>query len=250
MVELFITLFVAHLLSDFYLQSDDLCKMRKPFWGGGIMVHVFLTFITAFALLTITFGGVTFKLFWLAISLALAHYLIDSIKAFLILPDNLKDNSKKCRNRVISRIGKIIDSVWRKMYIQDKVVQQAVQRDGKRLSRLLIHVFDQMAHLAVIIGIVCWDKAQGWWIPTETVCMVFDSGYFWAALAMLISAKPANIFIRWVLEYIDVKPNKDNKPDSTNHRHIRALAYCHLYFHRRGRCDWLIGGRQIHYSFS
>lgn len=82
--EVFIKLLLAHIIGDFFLQSDDFCKrkLEKGVKGPELYVHSFIIFVLSYiALFNWNAWGV-------AIIIGASHLIIDTIKC-LIKKDNL-----------------------------------------------------------------------------------------------------------------------------------------------------------------
>ncbi len=78
-MELFFNIFLAHLIGDFYLQTDNICrnKEQKGFSSPYLYVHVILITV-----LTYTLSN-AYQSFWLyALIIGLSHLIIDGIKSY------------------------------------------------------------------------------------------------------------------------------------------------------------------------
>ena len=70
---------IAHLITDYYLQNDEISKLKRErgFKTGYLYVHALVTFLTAW-LLSCSFNFVV-----AALAIGFAHLLIDGIKSML-----------------------------------------------------------------------------------------------------------------------------------------------------------------------
>lgn len=177
MSKLFVILLIAHLLSDFYFQSDNSCRNRNPFRGKSLLGHVACTFLTSFGLLAVsnaTFHNLGRSAFC-ALLIAFSHYIIDSIKIIVSKRINTNDTSK---------------------------------------GPLIIFCIDQILHLSIILLISYY--ALHWWTSPVWLNFLLCKQSFAAALSMLICAKPANVFIRQVLNSCNIKTEQSDIEDLTN----------------------------------
>ena len=77
MCKLLILQFLAHLVSDFFLQTEKSCKSKadNAFKSGHLYIHVLITFVCAW-LFSLNVGY-----WWAALSIAALHLVIDGLKS-------------------------------------------------------------------------------------------------------------------------------------------------------------------------
>lgn len=82
--EVFIKLLLAHIIGDFFLQSDDFCKrkLEKGVKGPELYVHSFIIFVLSYIALF------NWNAWCIAIIIGASHLIIDTLKC-LIKKDNL-----------------------------------------------------------------------------------------------------------------------------------------------------------------
>ena len=147
MVELFLSLVMAHLVADFVLQTGKSCKDKKErHWKSP---HHYVHALIVFGLSLLVSWDVTF--WWCALIIGLAHFGTD---------------------------------MW-KSYQEDEVKW---------------FTLDQVIHLLVIAGVAfAWTRSHDWSLPFDV-----ELWHVAAAVSLLVCWKPANIFIKLMLQHYSV----------------------------------------------
>ena len=76
---LFVNLLLAHLVGDFVLQSDSLCKQKREKKAGSWFLYVHVIVISLLSL----FALWDFRLWYVALVIGVSHLLIDLCKAYV-----------------------------------------------------------------------------------------------------------------------------------------------------------------------
>ena len=170
MMFLFINLMIAHVVGDFFCQTEKSChrKLDKGLRCADMYIHAFIIFVLSWAVVwQYSFG-------WVAFVIAFLHLLIDTLKVALEKKIMVKDGNEEkiCLGK--SRFG-----IWP-------------------------FLADQLLHVIVICVISYWWFDSTTWnqfpfiemMGIKAVCFV---------LALMLCCKPANILIRYILGYCKVK---------------------------------------------
>ena len=170
MMDLFINLMIAHVVGDFFCQTQKSChrKLNKGLSCVDMYIHAVIIFVLSWTVVwQYSFGRVAFVI-------AVVHLLIDTLKVELEKKIKVKngDGRKICLGE--SRFG------------------------------IYPFVVDQLLHVIVIFVISdCWLQSNIWnqfafmdKIGIKNVDFI---------LALMICWKPANILIRYILGYCKVK---------------------------------------------
>jgi len=153
-INLFLCLLGAHLIADFFLQTQSSCDAkREKHWRSG---HHYLHALIVFALSWVVTAQWGF--WWCALVVGVSHFLID---------------------------------IW-KSYREEDVRWFLV---------------DQALHILVLVGVAVWWCQQDAWsipfcIPARNVAI---------AVAGIICWRPANFFIKEMLEHCRVKVPAETK---------------------------------------
>ena len=136
---LFVSLFLAHLVGDFVLQSDSLCKQKQEKKAGSWFLYVHAIVISLLSLLALW----DIRLWYLALVIGISHLLVDLCKAFV----------KK-------------DDVW--MFVIDQtlhllilaiVAWLSVNRSGWAVPEWLTLPVQKAESIAVA-ALLCWKPAN------------------------------------------------------------------------------------------
>jgi hypothetical protein len=166
MTNLFANLFVAHLLGDFFFQTDAFCqkKQEKGLRGFEIYVHA----VILFAVSWLVVWDAAF--WWAALLIGTGHLVIDVLKS----------------------------TVERKIRVSDKNGAQSSLGD----SRFAIWTFlaDQLLHIGIIYAVISLWLCNNDWNQFAFI-EVLGMKPFLFFIALMICSKPANILIRYILRY-------------------------------------------------
>jgi len=163
---LFANLFVAHLLGDFFFQTDTLCqkKQEKGLRGFAMYRHaLILSAVSWLATWNVCF-------WWAALLIGVGHLLIDALK--ISLERNIKVSDKNGNRCPLGE------------------------------SRLAIWTFltDQLLHVGWMYAIIrLWLFHNDW----SQIAFIEELGMkpLLFIIALMICGKPANILIRFILRY-------------------------------------------------
>jgi len=161
-------LFIAHILSDYYVQCAWLCEKKQldKFPYKYNLFHAVIVFLISWLCVF------TSQAWWLSLGIALVHFVIDVIKS-VCLEHKYKDKSNAL--------------FW-------------------------VFIGDQVLHLLAICGIsVLWLRYNAW-NQFEFLKMIGPK-YLLLFVAFLLACKPANIVVKKVLEFYEVKtpPHNNNE---------------------------------------
>lgn len=78
MIRLLLLQLIAHTISDFYLQTNELCadKEKKGFKSPILYIHVLITFLCAWLF------SFSFNFWWMSLIIAATHLLVDTLKCY------------------------------------------------------------------------------------------------------------------------------------------------------------------------
>ena len=179
---LIFNLIIIHIICDFYLQTSSTCenKILLSVKGKALWTHTALVGLLTWAVVWDING------WWLALSIAVAHFLIDWIKSFFEL---------KYKVYVINKEdNKILDGV-------------------NRRYDLNFFLFDQFVHIGFIFLISCiWFNINDTWTQFQWLQnLIYKYPLeIYTIIALLIVIKPVNILILQILRYCKLENNKDN----------------------------------------
>lgn len=179
MVKYVFVLLLAHVVGDFYFQTDSSCKNKKPFGGKDLWIHVAIIFITTWA------AVLDCRFWWGALAIGVLHYVTDSVKT-----------------KVEKQWSDEDEGATPKHESKKKKTRRAIEnKDRKRLWAFAI---DQFAHLFAIV-LVSWLYTATYDCPSLWMEQFFGSSVFWVLCALILCAKPMNILIRLILNFCTLK---------------------------------------------
>lgn len=169
-MDLFFNLIVAHIIGDFFFQTDKSCrrKLEKGTGGVDLYLHSFIIFLLSWmAVWNLSF-------WWAALIIAVLHFLIDVLKIKIEKNYTIKDDEG-----------------------------QKISLGESRFS-ICPFVVDQFLHIAIIGGITYWWQQSNDW---NQFTFIEELGRKKVAfvLALMLCSKPANILTRHILGYCKVK---------------------------------------------
>lgn len=179
---LIVNLTLAHLLADFYCQTESSCrsKLLKNHKSIALWVHFFIM------LFALWIGTMSWKGILLAVPIAAVHLIVDWFKSFLSIRTHIfrieKDNLVPGKNN---------------------------QYD------LLSFLVDQILHVVTIVGFV-WLFRELFlsWSEPQYITAFYHNHPLWVAtiIGVVVVAKPANILVLAILNAwkINVTSNDDH----------------------------------------
>lgn len=180
MGDLFINLMFAHIIGDFYCQTKSIImgKREKGLTGFELYIHVLIIFVLSWIVVW------SFSFWWAALVIAVVHLIIDATKA-VVERKRITDYDKKKKPIHNTRFA-----VWP-------------------------FVIDQALHVA-LIGVVAW-----WWLNDNdwnqlTCVKSLGTHNQLIALALLLCWKPANLLVKYILKYCQVKVIDNNHEPLAN----------------------------------
>lgn len=183
-IYLIISLLIAHVIGDFYLQTDNFCKKKEKeaFCGWNLYVHALI--LLALSLL----ASFQWSFLWAALAISLIHLVIDGIKGI-------------CENKIKINGKPLIESRY----------------------QIVSFSIDQILHIVVLIGVtLIWSK-NNLWLGYSEFCNQYLKLLF-VCLAVLVCWRPSNIFVRLILRFCEVKVGEISHDDSTkNNFHSGSL---------------------------
>lgn len=164
MEKILLAQFIAHIIADFFAQSDCLStkKQEKGFCSWHLYVHSLIVFVMSF-IMTFTW---CFMLY--AFAIAVTHFAIDGLKSFL---------EHKLKNR--KSIG-----------------------EDKPYSNLYLFFADQIVHLAIIYWAVSMYFCNNGCTPSYLTA--FTTNQLLTVAGLLVCIKPTNVLIRSCLSSLDL----------------------------------------------
>lgn len=210
---LIFNLIIAHLIGDFFLQTDKSCqkKLNNSLHNKEIYLHTIIIFILSWLVVWNT------KFWWGALIIAGAHFIIDIIKT-------TSEN---------------------KIHIQKKPLKDS------RFT-LIPFVIDQILHLAIIIIVsYLWIRHNTWqqfpFINENNINLILL-----LFMILLICSKPANILIKEILKFCQVNYTSEDKKDDETFKSgsligilERALIIVFIYLQQYGAIGFLIAAKSI-----
>jgi Protein of unknown function (DUF3307). len=189
--QLAFNLFVAHIVGDFYCQTPDSCKKKvtKGIKGGALWWHTLIIGVLS-ALAICDIRG-----WWIVLLIMSSHFLIDLLKS---------------RYQVRYGILKIEGEGGER---------KAVPGDNKRQD-LCVFLVDQILHLAVLFGCVCWwYSINDDWCQFKWLQSLMTNHPLWVntVVAMLLALKPANILVLLIMEVCKVKRESQEEEHGNFH---------------------------------
>lgn len=172
-MELFLYLLLAHIVGDFFLQSQHICneKKEKGLCGSHLYGHAFVIFILSAVVMF------SIKNWFAASIIGISHLIIDSIKSFF----------------------------------EKKLKYKGIEYENR--YNLLLFIADQCLHLLIILIISWWVlQCNEWKLPQYLRSI--NARDLLILIAFLFCSKPANVFIRLILDFCQVKTIKGNVDDS------------------------------------
>lgn len=183
---MFFSVFVAHILGDFYFQCEKFCnkKVEEAWYGKHKLIHALIIFVLTW-IATLYWCG-----WWMAAIISVTHWVIDVLKSIAEKKITLKDEGEK------------------KVLLKESRYQ------------VVPFIFDQVLHIVIIILLVYfWGRNKivdvPEWIKYNNADRVLHFILFLA-----IAHKPANIFIKLVLRYCQV----NTKIEEEDHGLFRSGA--------------------------
>lgn len=180
-------LIIAHILGDFYLQTNKSCenKFLYKLKGKSLWLHSLL--IGALSWISIW----DIRGWWLAVIIMLIHFLTDWFKSCLQ-----------------AKMGVLA--------INDK--NEVVPGNNKRID-IVIFLIDQIVHVAIlIVGAYVWFYMNNDWMQQDCLREFIINHPLWAKtfVALLLVLKPANILILLILEtcMVKVPPQESNAQEN------------------------------------
>lgn len=180
LLPLIVNLTLAHLLADFYCQTENSCrnKLLKNHRSKSLWVH-FLTMLIALWVATFSWRGIL-----LAAPIAIIHLSIDWFKSFLSI-----------RKHVFDIKG-------------DKLIP------GKNNQYdLLMFLVDQLLHIASIVGIVWLFRGTFLtWSEPQCITTLYNTHPLWLTtiIGIVVVAKPANLLVLAILNACKINVASDD----------------------------------------
>lgn len=185
---LIFNLIVAHILGDFYLQTNKSCenKFLHSVKGKSLWLHSLIIGILSWIAIW-DFCG-----WWLALGIMTLHFLTDWLKSYT--------QSKMC-------------------ILTTNAQNEVVPGESKR-NDLWIFLADQIVHIAIIVvGAYIWFSAYSnrnndWSLPEYLQDFIINHPLrLKTMVGLLLALKPANILILLILETckVNIKPTKNDE---------------------------------------
>lgn len=187
LTQLIANLIVAHIVGDFYLQTERSCrnKVIEQYRGRDMYIHALIIGILSWVAVW------SVDAWWLALAIMLIHFVIDCLKSFVALKLD------------VSRIA-----------------DGNLTHGQNRRWNLALFVLDQVLHIGVIIGLsVLWLHAGREWTQFEWLqqLMLTHPLRVYTFIGLLIVLKPANILILNVLSLCKVTIQQSDSTDENFH---------------------------------
>ena len=187
LTQLIANLLVAHILGDFYLQTDQSCrnKVIEQYRGRDMYIHALIIGILSWLAVW------SVDAWWLALAIMLIHFVIDCLKSVAVLK---------------------LDVL--------RISDGNLTHGQKRRWDLVLFTLDQALHIAVIVGLsVLWfDCYSEWsqfrWLQQLTLSHPLRVFTF---IGLLVVLKPANIVIINILSLCKVTIHDDNDTNENFH---------------------------------
>lgn len=185
---LIFNLIVAHILGDFYLQTNKSCenKFLHSVKGKSLWLHSLIIGILSWIAIW-DFCG-----WWLALGIMTLHFLTDWLKSYT--------QSKMC-------------------ILTTNAQNEVVPGESKR-NDLWIFLADQIVHIAIIVvGAYIWFSAYSnrnndWSLPEYLQDFIINHPLrLKTMVGLLLALKPANILILFILETckVNINPTKNDE---------------------------------------
>lgn len=190
---LIFNLLVVHLICDFYLQNQTICKnkIKLSIRGYSLWMHaIIIGLLTLIAIWDI--NG-----WWLALLVSVVHFLVDWLKSVFELKCNI--------------------------YIIDKK-NNTIENGVNRRYGLYFFISDQIIHILFIIFVsFIWYKSNNNWSQFNWLQHLFQTHSLrvYTIIALLIIIKPINILILQILRFC--KLNDGTECDNQENFHAGAL---------------------------
>lgn len=212
-MNLFLNLILAHVVGDFYCQTGKSCqgKRERGLRGKDLYIH-------ALVILVLTWlAAWSLSFWWAALMIGVVHLLIDAGKA------------------AFERTCKMADGEG--------------DRAPIHATRYAVWPFvvDQALHVAVIAAVSwLWLQCCDW---QEPAWAALAGRYLVLALALLVCWKPANLLIRHILRYCQVKmmdmPQSNFKSGALIGTVERWLVVVFMFLQQYGAIGFLIAAKSI-----
>lgn len=181
---LILNLIIAHILGDFYLQTEKSCENKLLYSAKGKSLWLHSLIIGVLSWIAIW----DFRGWWLALSIMAIHFLTDWLKSYTQL----------------------------KMGVFTINTQKEVCHGENKRNDLWIFLSDQIVHIAIIVvGASIWLSANNnWELPEYLQSFNINHPLRLKTMAgLLLALKPANILILLILETckVNVNPTKDDE---------------------------------------
>lgn len=193
---LIFNLIIAHILGDFYLQTNKSCvnKFRYSARGKELWIHSLLIGTLSWLAICDIRG------WWLALGIMILHFFTDLLKTFIqSRVDILKLNAKN----------------------------EVIPGENKR-NDLWVFIADQLVHILIlIIGANIWFAVNNNWEQINFLHHLITNHPLWikTIVGLLLALKPANILILLILETCKVKVVAENIDEHGNFRSGELIGW-------------------------
>ena len=195
-MELLISLLLAHLVADFYVQKTQWveCRNKYHFHSKGLLKHILSHF--SFTFLTVLFYQSHFlSAFFAALVITSMHYFIDVWKSYTETSDATVDTKTLLQQQSARyKFIRILSDMWALYAIRRRVVN-----DNKEANRLIHFLTDQGLHVLSIIFV--WGLLNGadWSIVQAILFYFWNEQTLFTVMAYVLLAKPCSILISTTL---------------------------------------------------
>lgn len=187
LTQLIANLVVAHIVGDFYFQTERSCrnKVIEQYCGKDMYIHALIIGLLSWVAVW------TVDAWWLAVAIMLIHFAIDCLKSFVVLK-------------------------WDVVRIAD---ERLTYGQNRRLN-LALFTLDQVLHIGVIILLaLLWFNVNSEWAQFKWLqqLILAHPMRVYTIIGLLIALKPANIIILNILSLCKVSIQESDRTDENFH---------------------------------
>lgn len=185
-INFIIMCFIVHIIGDYYLQDDEMSKLKKENFSG-VAIHSAIYSIP-FILIFILFKK-NYKLIFLLLLLCLAHFVIDFIKYIAY-----------------------------RLYLKIFNTEDKKNKLKKYIKSWMIYIFDQILHILSII-VITYSFNKHLFDFVDAINNIMNSNLTivlkWTLISLCLY-KPANITFKIFFSPCKPKDNSENNSEENN----------------------------------